>query len=104
MTVQDMAFLIDWLRRQHLLSAEKLAEVTDTLQPRFSDVAALVAELQRRRWLTPFQAERFAQGEGIRLGRYLLLDRLGRGGQGDVFKGWDPTMNRMVALKVLRTG
>ena len=32
---------------------------------------------------------------------YVLLDRLGRGGMGDVYRGWDPRLGRQVAVKVL---
>jgi tRNA A-37 threonylcarbamoyl transferase component Bud32 len=36
------------------------------------------------------------------LGRYLLRDVLGEGGSGTVYRAWDPTWDRFVALKVLR--
>lgn len=36
-----------------------------------------------------------------RLGRYLLLSELGRGGYGCVFRAWDTTLERLVALKLL---
>ncbi len=35
------------------------------------------------------------------LGRYILTAELGRGGMGVVYAGWDPTLRRRVAIKVI---
>jgi serine/threonine protein kinase len=53
--------------------------------------------------LTRFQAERLLVGRtsGFLLGQYRILDQLGRGGMGRVFKAQHVTMDRIVALKVL---
>ena len=40
---------------------------------------------------------------GPRLGRYRLLDKLGEGGQGVVYRAEDPAEGSVVAIKVLRT-
>ncbi|MFQ5542726.1 MAG: serine/threonine-protein kinase [Nitrospiria bacterium] len=37
-----------------------------------------------------------------RLGRYDIIEEVGRGAMGIVYRGWDPKINRAVALKCLR--
>lgn len=41
-------------------------------------------------------------GEGSRMGRYQLQERLGHGSFGEVWRAWDPLLKRTVAIKTLR--
>ncbi|QDT36475.1 Serine/threonine-protein kinase PrkC [Stratiformator vulcanicus] len=44
-------------------------------------------------------------GEGIgQIGEYVLLEKIGQGGMGMVFKAWQPSLSRTVALKTLLVG
>ncbi len=54
-------------------------------------------------YLTTFQANKLGQGRGqdLVVGPYRLLDPLGEGGMGQVFKARHVTMDRMVALKMI---
>ena len=64
---------------------------------------ALVAHLIHRGLLNDFQANRLLAGQsfGLVLGHYRLVDRLGAGGMGVVYKAEHIHMKRVVALKVL---
>jgi tetratricopeptide (TPR) repeat protein len=43
-------------------------------------------------------------GRGDLVGRYIVLETLGRGGMGAVYAAYDPQLDRKIALKVLRDG
>jgi eukaryotic-like serine/threonine-protein kinase len=47
-------------------------------------------------------AARHALPNGARLGRYLIVEPLGSGGMGEVFRAIDTDLHRDVAVKVLR--
>ncbi len=53
--------------------------------------------------INPFQAKEVLSGSGIPfvLGDYVMLDKIGAGGMGQVFKAQHRRMKRIVALKVL---
>ncbi|QEL16373.1 WD40 repeat domain-containing serine/threonine protein kinase [Limnoglobus roseus] len=67
-------------------------------------VTDLADRLVNRGWLTAFQAQRLLAGRPheLVLGEYVLLEPLGTGGMGLVFKARHRIMNRVVAVKRIR--
>ncbi len=49
-------------------------------------------------------AGRAPLARGAAVGRYLLLDPIGQGGMGVVYKAYDPDLDRTIALKLMRAG
>ncbi len=104
MPLDTVAGFAEALRLARLLDPEQLTAVSADLHNRFPDPRALAGELLRRGWLTPFQANYLLQGRGreLLLGSYVLLERLGEGGMGQVFKARNWKLGKVVALKVIR--
>lgn len=90
------------LRQSGLLTAEQLGKVIGRL-PQAAGGRVVARALVEQGLLTKFQAELLLAGRtnGFFLGQYRILDQLGRGGMGRVFKAEHQTMNRIVALKLL---
>jgi hypothetical protein len=98
-TLPSVTDLAQLLARSELLTSAQQLEFAG-LQTAFAEPRALVGELVRRGWLTPLQANYLLQGRAreLSLGPYLLLERLGEGGTGQVFKARHRLMGRLVAL------
>jgi serine/threonine protein kinase len=91
------------LAENKLLDDAQLATV-DELRADISDVRALAKVLIQRDWLTAWQAQMLLKNRAgeLQLGSYLLLDLLGEGGMGKVYKARHQLMGRIVALKLIR--
>lgn len=90
------------LQESRVLSADTLRDLLPASGGP-TDAEALARELVRQGKLTPFQAGLIWQGKGksLMLGKYLLLEKIGQGGMGTVFKARHQVMDRIVALKIL---
>lgn len=97
--------LIKHLEDSGILAGDTLEEF---IPPRASprDAEELLRELVRQKNLTKFQAEELWRGRGksLVLGNYLILDKIGAGGMGQVFKAEHRRMHRIVAVKMLPAG
>jgi len=87
-----------------IVTAAELAEAEAAIGTVPADKvdAAVADELVRRELLTRFQADQILEGKRkLTLGYYRILDAVGQGGMGQVFKARHLMMGRIVAVKVL---
>ena len=90
-----------YLQKSRLLDRPEIDRLVEANQPTDSDAfaRALVAD----KVLTPFQAKSLLRGvwKGLVLGNYVILEKLGQGGMGHVFKARHRNMGRVVCIKIL---
>jgi eukaryotic-like serine/threonine-protein kinase len=97
--------LLPVIRASGVLSERQLAEIkAKILHGDYPlDSVELAEALVREKILTSFQARRFLsnRSNGLIVGRYMILDRIGSGSMGRVYKAHHAMMDRTVALKII---
>ncbi|WP_337174372.1 serine/threonine-protein kinase [Paludisphaera sp.] len=68
-----------------------------------AEPALLAERLIHDQYITAYQAKRLLAGKayGLIVGRYIILDRIGSGSMGRVYKAHHQLMDRVVALKII---
>lgn len=95
--------LLTRLEHSGILSRGQASRIELSFSSDVNEVESLTTRLTAEGLLTDFQAGMIAAGRlhELTLGNYTLLDRLGAGGMGEVYKAVHRRMQREVALKVL---
>ena len=97
---------LDLLKCSQLLKASAIAKIVEQVSASTDadlTIERLAKSLVKSQVLTSYQVQRLMAGNsgGFYLGKYKVLDLLGRGGMGKVYLAEQITMQRVVALKVI---
>jgi serine/threonine protein kinase len=102
---QAASGLLSKLQQAHILSSRMVEQIRAKVQSGDypGDPLALSKHLIKKEILTEYQARRLLYGqiEGLVVGRYVIIDRLGKGAMGKVYKARHRLMDRTVALKII---
>lgn len=104
MDANPVAAFVAALSEHQLLQPAQLEQVNRSPLLQGNDPRPLSKELIERGWLTSYQVNLLLAGRGKELlaGPYVLVDRIGEGGMGQVFKARSRTANQPVAVKLVR--
>jgi eukaryotic-like serine/threonine-protein kinase len=104
MQIDSADALIQALRASELFTRDQLDEIVRELAPLGDDPSALMRHLVARELVSLYLLKKIAQDRAadLRLGPYVITDKIGEGGMGKVYRGRRTSDGRVVALKIVR--
>ncbi len=104
MDIEDVESLHHQVIKLGLLNESQWQEALDATGVRNPDLQQVLRQLERLRFLTPWQTSKLLKGEtdGYFLGGFRVLYKIASGSFGRVYRADDPQSGRVVAIKVLR--
>src|SRR5688572_23157601 len=104
MSLDTVPALVTAIGACRLLEPGQWQTLQAELQHRSNDPRVLAQDLMQRGWLSALQVNQLFGGNGpqLLLGSYVLIERIGEGGMGAVYKARNWKLGRVVALKLIR--
>lgn len=102
MAISTAHEFVSMLEKSRLLTPEQLAELRKRASTVEDNPRPMIDALVQRRLLTRWQVNQILSGQPVlTIAKYKLLDKIGAGGMGTVYKAEHMQMGRIVALKLI---
>ena len=101
MQIDTSAELFDAFRASGLFDTDQIESMIGELKALGDDASALMRHILQREWMTLYQLRKALHGKAseLYLGPYLLIEKVGEGGMGKVYRARRLTDNLPVALE-----
>lgn len=105
MEIHSADELLHTLRGCGLFTPERFAALTQDLARAGGDPPALMRHLVQHDWISVYQLRKVIHGKAAELfiGPYVIVDKVGEGGMGRVYRARQVRDDREVALKIVRS-